>query len=536
MKQLCNSSNYKLCSNNDCERCYNKSFASHEKTLYWNYEKNNNINPRNVFKNTHTKYYFNCDNCKHIFNIALKHINNKQKVWCSYCSNPPKKLCNDNNCNICYEKSFASHKKAKYWDYDKNNNINPRTIFKNENKKKYYFNCKNCKHTFNISLIAINKNKSWCPFCSNPPKKLCNDNDCKNCYEKSFASHEKALYWNYEKNNNISPREVFKNTHNKYFFDCIKCNHYFDINLANINNIYNLSWCPYCANKKLCNNNNCKLCFDNSFASHKMIKYWNYEKNININPRNIFKNTNINIYFKCNKCKHDFNANLHSLNNKINNCSYCSKTQSKLCDNNDCQLCYEKSFASHEKAKYWNYEKNNNINPRNIFKNAHKKYYFDCNNCKNSFKLSLMHISSQNIWCSICKNKTEKIIYDFLLLNNFIIEKEAKFEWSINKKTNKYFRYDFYIEKFKLIIEIDGKQHFTYIKHWKNDYKANQERDKYKMDIALKEGYSIIRMLQNDIYKNKFDWKKELLENIKINIEPRIIYICKKNEYFEYIN
>lgn len=33
---------------------------------------------------------------------------------------------------------------------------------------------------------------------------LCKDDNCDICFSKSFASHEKALYWNYEKNNNLN--------------------------------------------------------------------------------------------------------------------------------------------------------------------------------------------------------------------------------------------------------------------------------------------------------------------------------------------
>ena len=42
-------------------------------------------------------------------------------------------------------------------------------------------------------------------------KKLCNNIDCKICYEKSFASHEKSKYWS-AKNGDIKPREIFKSS------------------------------------------------------------------------------------------------------------------------------------------------------------------------------------------------------------------------------------------------------------------------------------------------------------------------------------
>ena len=81
-------------------------------------------------------------------------------------------------------------------------------------------------------------------------------------YEKSFASHEKAQYWSDK--NELKPNEVSLNSNKKFWFNC-NCGHEFDIRPEHINR--NL-WCPYCSNHKLCKNNNCKKCFDKSFASN----------------------------------------------------------------------------------------------------------------------------------------------------------------------------------------------------------------------------------------------------------------------------
>lgn len=59
-------------------------------------------------------------------------------------------------------------------------------------------------------------------------------------------------------------------------------------------------------------------------------------------------------------------------------------------------------------------------------------------------------------------------------------------------------------------------------------------RDKYKEDCANNNGYSIIRILQDDVYNDRFEWLNELDENIqKIINDKQIqnIYICKMNEY-----
>lgn len=41
--------------------------------------------------------------------------------------------------------------------------------------------------------------------------------------------------------------------------------------------------------------------------------------------------------------------------------------RSKLCDDINCQICWDKSFASFEKAQYFDLEKNDKT-PRQLFK------------------------------------------------------------------------------------------------------------------------------------------------------------------------
>jgi len=515
----------KLCTKDDCDLCFNKSFVSHEKSKFWHYELNNNLNPRNIFKGSRDKTYFNCEICEHSFNARLDHINNGS--WCPYCAN--QKLCENNSCKICFEKSFMSNPKSKFWNYELNNNLNPRNVFKNCNKK-HWFNCEICNHSFNSSLGKINGLNRWCPYCSSPPKKLCDDENCNHCFSKSFASHEKSKFWNYELNNNLNPRDVFKNCHKKHWFKCEKCEHSFDASLHNINRLNR--WCPYCSlpPQKLCDKDDCDLCFEKSFKSHNKSKFWNLEKNNNINPRNIFKSSAKIFWFNCYKCNHIFQKSLNDISRGCW-CPYCCSPPQKLCDDNDCCHCFEKSFKANPKSKYWNFELNNDINPRDVFKSSAKKYFFNCNICKNDFNIQLNNITCSNQWCPICKNKTEKIVYEFLLENNFKIIKEAKFNWCKNEETNNFYRFDFVIESLKLIIEVDGIQHFKDVKHFKNGFKENQERDKYKMELATKNNYSIIRIIQEDIYYNKYDWKKELLVNIKKYDNPEMIYMCKKEEY-----
>ena len=57
------------------------------------------------------------------------------------------------------------------------------------------------------------------------------------------------------------------------------------------------------------------------------------------------------------------------------------------------------------------------------------------------------------------------------------------------------------------------------------------------MNYANENGYSIIRILQKDVYYNKYDWLSELINNIeKITNEKIVqnIYMCKNDEYKDF--
>jgi very-short-patch-repair endonuclease len=409
---------------------------------------------------------------------------------------------------IPYEKSFASHEKAQYWS-DKNE-LKPNEVFKCSNTK-FCFNCNICNHEFDISPNNVNTGY-WCPYCVN---KLCDKEDCNQCLKKSFNSHDKSKFWSDK--NKLTARQVSKNSHKKYYFNC-NCGHEFE---AGLNNIYSGNrWCPYCAKpcKKLCENNECKYCFEKSFASHEKSK--EFSKKNNINPRIIFKGSNDKYLFDCDKCKHEYETIIG--NNSW--CPYCASK--KLCNNKDCVLCFEKSFASHEKSKHLI---DKSIDITLIFKGTHDKYNFKCTK-NHKFNSSINKITGLNRWCPYCVNKTEQKLYDKLLTLYFTLQQQFKVDWCKNKT---YLPFDFVIPENKIIIELDGRQHFEQVRNW-DDPKKTQENDKYKMKCANDNNYSVIRILQEDVFYDSYDWLSELNNNIKDiikNKKVQNIYMCKDNEY-----
>jgi very-short-patch-repair endonuclease len=414
---------------------------------------------------------------------------------------------------LSFEKSFASHEKSKYLI----DSIDSKKIALGSSKK-YNFKCNICNHIFTQQIGEIVKRNGWCPYCCIPTKKLCEDINCQHCFNKSFASHEKSKYLI----DDVNPRQIMNGTGKKYNFKCNNCEHIFECVIGSITvKTSRNNWCPYCSKtpKKLCEDINCQHCFNKSFASHDKSKYL---IDNNINPRQIFKYSNLKFNFKCNECSHIFDAYLSGVSNDNGWCPYCANC--KLCKDDNCLTCYNKSFAVCEKSKFLC----GNVNPREIFKSSSYKFDFECDKCKNIFKSDIYRVTGGH-WCPVCKNKTEKKLFEFLKLHYPKVKFQCKFEWCKDKD---FLKFDFVIEELKIIIELDGHQHFIQVMNWSNP-EDNLNRDIYKMKTANKNGYTIIRILQKDVYDNKDNWDKKLLDAIKNNNKTKNTYIAKNLSIYD---
>ena len=341
-------------------------------------------------------------------------------------------------------------------------------------------------------------------------------------FERSFASHPKSKFWSLK--NLLQPQNVALNSHKKFLFNC-DCGHVFDEQLNNINIG---RWCSYCTNKKICSNSSCYVCFEKSFASVKYSENWS-DKNEDL-PRFLFKNSHKIYWFDCPNCDHPFEQRLSHIT-RGNYCNYCTNRIMCLPDKN-CVNCFNKSFASIERSKNWSCK--NIKKPIEVFKSSAERFLFDCDKCNNEFESKLCHITDGS-WCSDCRYKTEDKLNKILSKIYPSLKRQYKVEWC---KNIKYLPFDFVIEERKIIIELDGKQHFEQIGNWPSP-EETRKNDIFKMKCANKNGFSVIRILQKDVYNNKYHWLNELVNNIeKITNENRVqnIYMCKNNEYKDFEN
>ncbi len=355
-------------------------------------------------------------------------------------------------------------------------------------------------------------------MCTRLQRKLCDSDICDICIDRSFSSHRRAVYWSEQ--NDISPRFVMKRSHAKRWFNCL-CGHTFDAPPDKV--VGSNQWCPYCATppQKLCTDVNCMTCFDRSFASSDRVKFWGV-RNTN-QPRNVFKQSNGSYLFDC-PCGHEFESNLANIY-KQQWCPYCSNSSKKLCAD-DCVTCFNRSFASHPRVKFWDNLKNPPA--RSVFKSAGTKYWFTCEHGHN-VDIALNKVVAGR-WCKLCKYKTEGFVNDTLRDYGYDITTQITFPWCRGPISKKLLPFDFVIEEYKIIIELDGRQHFEQVSNWTSP-EDNQTNDMHKMKCANAHGYTVIRLLQEDVLENRIDWIGRLEPYIYLHEMPTCVFISDGTEY-----
>jgi very-short-patch-repair endonuclease len=400
------------------------------------------------------------------------------------------------------------------------NELQPHQVSKSSNKK-FKFNCEDCGHVLEMPLHNVIKGQ-WCKYCKSDG--LCEEEECLFCFQKSFASHPMAESWS--STNEIYARQVLKRSDKKYWFDCKDCQHSFQSALYSISNNKH---CAYCSNQKLCDKEDCNICFEKSCASHKISKAWSTKNEVY--PHQFFLQSNKKIKFNCLTCSHLYETTIQHFVKRDGSCPYCANKY--LCEKKDCSSCFQKSFASHPQIHCWSNK--NKVLPRQLFKGSETMCIFDCDICKSEFHSRAYNVLT-GYWCPYCKKKTESIILAFLKESFTNYKAQMRFNWCTFSKTNNIMPFDFVLTDDKIVIELDGKQHFSQVSNWDTPEHV-QIKDIEKIKNCIQQGYSIIHLCQEDVWKNTYDWKKVLLQEIEQlkSAESQCVFIQMNNIYQQHI-
>jgi hypothetical protein len=386
----------------------------------------------NIDIDDNVEYYYKCDNleCNHIMKLKFRNIRNKKNIWCNHTTFKNGYICynsdntNENYCKICYERSFATSQYAYKWSVNNKQIIHDIEypllachVSKSSNMYYLYY-CNKCDHEYEAIGANINKGSN-CPYCGTDKvsgRAVCGDINCNMCFVKSLQHNypDIAELWVREKNiiendngeiTYLEPHMVAQQSHIVCWFRCKNpdCNHIHD---AKVKDMVKNIGCKYCSSSgEVCGDTECNKCYDLSFANHPKAVHWNLEMNTKT-PIQLRLNSNDKCYFDCNVCMHTFDMLLYAITGEQQQwCPYCNGN--RLCGSLECNMCFNKSYASCPMINYYSRSRNIDengvyISPLMVRKRSSEKRWFRCNLCNHYNESEVKNNCGNRIQCTSC--------------------------------------------------------------------------------------------------------------------------------------
>ena len=474
---------------------FEKSFASHEKSRFWNYEKNGDIHPKDVTKHSKKKFYFNCDKCRHIFSAVVGNIVDRNS-WCPYCYNS---ICFDEFCKMCFDKSFASHEMSEYWNYNENKDIKSPRHITLSNHKKIYLNCPTCSKLLFITPAHIKEGKC-CRDCG-----IKRSTDKRRKPVEQFVEEAKQKHGDKYDYSKVD----YNNIHEKVI---IVCKSHGEFHQTPGNHLRGVN-CPKCGieTRTAIRKKPIEQFIEEATKIHG--DKYDYSDVVYINSL-----TKISIICPLHG-KFEQKPSVHLMDSA---CSICSHKEGGLKNRKTTEQFVEEAKQKH--GDKYDYSKVD-------YNYTHENVVIVCNSHGEFRQKPVSHLRGAG--CPMCVNKTEAKMYETMKQIYPMMIRQFKQDWC---KRLLHLPFDFCIPECKIIIELDGAQHFRQIRNWSSP-EEQFENDKYKEDCANENGYSVIRLLQEDVFYDTYDWVKELcdaIEEVKSSEGITNVYLCQNDEYEQF--
>ena len=333
------------CSGNTVVRGINDLATTNPKlSAEWDWEQNEK-SPYEVTQMSNYQAHWVCSKCGYRWKAAI--ANRQRGTGCVRCAG---KL-------LTKEKSLSvvNPEIAKQWDYSKNEDRTPETVFVSSSEKAFW----KCEkgHVWEAIICSRTKeNGNGCPYCGNKLL-LPGFNDLVTVNPGLLKE------WDYEKNT-CKPNELFPKSDVMIFWKCQK-GHSFQAKLSSkkIN-----KGCPYCSGKKPLIGKN-----DLATTHPHLAKEWDYEKNAPLTPNDVKSGSNKSVFWKCQKCGYRWSARIFS-RAKGRGCSACA---GKVAIEGKNDLATTHPFL----AVQWDHDKNGDRTPHNTTHGSRYDAYWKCPDC-----------------------------------------------------------------------------------------------------------------------------------------------------------
>ena len=314
------------------ERTYNEdSFGNiyPEIASEWDTEKNGNLSPYDVSKCSGLKIWWRCHK-NHSWQDSIAH--RVADRGCPYCSGH-KTLTGFNDLATRYPNI------AKEWDYDKNKSLIPSAV-SHCNGRKVWWKCPS-GHSYQATIAHRVTDGTGCPICLNQ-KVLFGYNDL------FTMDPQVSAEWDYEKNVQLSPKDVTVGSNKKVWWKCSKCGKEWEARIST--RTKKQAGCPVCKSRQGGIKHH-KVALEKNGSIQEtcpdLLTEWHPYKNESKTPEDFTKGSREEVWWKCSKCGHEWMARVANRAILGRGCPKCAISQ-RVAKKNKAVLCVEtkESFES----------------------------------------------------------------------------------------------------------------------------------------------------------------------------------------------
>jgi len=351
---------------------------------------------------------------------------------------------------------------ANQWHAEKNGALAPMDVSPCSDKKVWWV----CPigHDYQMRIVCRTAQNQGCPICAGK-QILEGFNDLKSQYP------EIAAQWDYDRNEK-GPETYAAHSNKKVFWLCEKNHSYLAAIAERTGKAGHGTGCPYCAGKKVLPGFN-----DLATVRPELAAEWDYEENENLLPTGVTEFSMKSIHWIC-RCGHKWITAV-AWRSQGNGCPVCANLK-LLKGYNDIATLFP------EVAKDWDDEKNDTC-PEDHIAGTHKKVWWKCSECGNSWYASIKERTYGKTGCPRCTFYHKTSFPEQAIL--FYARK--CFPDAVNSYKPSFLapqEIDIFIPKLNLAIEYDGRQ-----------WHKNAERDYEKSQKIREHGMSLLRMREKGL-------------------------------------
>ena len=424
----------------------------------WDFEKNGNLTPDSVVAYYSKKVWWKCKKC----NLSWQASPNARfKSGCPFCSNI--RIYKGNN-----DLATKRPDLAKEWDYVKNGDFLPSQVSIGSEKKAWW----KCEKGHSWQAVINSRVRgNGCPYCSN---KLILPG-----FNDLFTTNPDLKdEWDYERNEKVhlSPLKLSSGSNKKAYWLCKKCGHSWKALVSTRSIGYG---CPECG-KIMNQENRLRTMAANNplFKQYpELEKEWDYEKNANVNISLVPASSNRYAWWICDK-GHSYRCQINSRTNNKQGCPYCHG-QKVLSGINDLQT------LNHKLAEEWDYEKNGDLKPSDVFSHATKHVWWKCPICGESWKAQINNRANGR-GCPNCNPTGTSFVEQAIFYYTKQIFPDAK-----NRYLHNGYELDIFIPSQNVAIEYDGA--------FFHSVKGSIERERKKDSFCKESGITLIRLREKPL-------------------------------------